>query len=66
MTAAGVGDVGLVTPCELQPFFSGCSFDLDKEDSVPMVLRGLRGGGRRETEAVARNEALKRLLRDMS
>jgi N-acetylglutamate synthase-like GNAT family acetyltransferase len=35
----GVYDVGTVTPSQLQPFFRSCSFDLDREDSVPMALR---------------------------
>lgn len=34
-----VWDVGIVTPSHLQPFFHTCSFELDKEDSVPMALR---------------------------
>lgn len=34
-----VWDVGTVTPSHLQPFFHTCSFELDKEDSVPMALR---------------------------
>jgi hypothetical protein len=34
----GVYDVGTVTPSHLQPFFHTCSFELDREDSVPMAL----------------------------
>ncbi len=60
-----VGDVGLVAPNELRPFFSGCSFEPDREDSVPMALGALRGGGAAEARRVAGNEALKRLLREM-
>lgn len=35
----GVFDVGLVAPAHLQPFFRSCSFDLDREESVPMAMR---------------------------
>jgi hypothetical protein len=34
----GVFDVGLVTPSHLQPFFRSCSFELDREESVPMAI----------------------------
>lgn len=34
----GVFDVGLVTPSDLQSFFHSCSFELDREDSVPMAI----------------------------
>lgn len=53
-----------MTPSELQPFFRGCSFDLDREESVPMVLRGVEAG-QRETARVAGNGELKRLLREL-
>jgi len=59
---AEVGDVGLVAPSEVRPFFRGCSFDLDREESVPMVLGGLSGGGTAEVRRVAANEDLRRLL----
>ncbi|GBF94491.1 hypothetical protein Rsub_07025 [Raphidocelis subcapitata] len=62
--ASDVGDIGLVAPSELRPFFQGCSFDLDREASVPMVLRGLEGGGAAEVARVAANERLRELLRD--
>ena len=58
--ASDVGDIGLVAPAELRPFFQGCSFDLDREASVPMVLRGLEGA---EAERVAANERLREMLR---
>lgn len=35
----GVYDVGTVTPSSLMPFFRSSSFELDREDSVPMALR---------------------------
>lgn len=38
VSSEGVFDVGLVTPSSLQSFFHSCSFELDKEDSVPMAL----------------------------
>lgn len=63
--AADVNDVGLVAPSELQPFFRGCSFELDREDSVPMVLRGLNRGGPAEADKVARNKDLKRMLQEV-
>ncbi|KAI8476332.1 MAG: hypothetical protein J3K34DRAFT_516741 [Monoraphidium minutum] len=65
VTAAQVFDVGLVTPNELQPFFTGCSFNLDREESVPMALGALAGGGGRERARVAASEELKRLLREL-
>jgi hypothetical protein len=55
----------LVTPCELQPFFSGCSFEPDREESVPMAFAGLVGDGLGETRRVAANTNLKRLLQDV-
>jgi hypothetical protein len=34
----GVFDVGLVAPSHLQAFFRSCSFELDREESVPMAI----------------------------
>jgi hypothetical protein len=34
----GVFDVGLVAPSHLQAFFRSCSFELDREQSVPMAI----------------------------
>lgn len=65
VNASDIYDVGLVTPQELQPFFQGCSFDLDREESVPMVLRGLSGGGHAESDRVARSSTLKQLLQEI-
>jgi hypothetical protein len=58
VTTHEVYDVGLVTPCELQPFFSGCSFEPDREESVPMAFAGLvgdglAGGGEHQPQAAA-------------
>jgi hypothetical protein len=35
----GVFDVGLVAPSHLQAFFRSCSFELDREESVPMAIK---------------------------
>lgn len=62
----GVYDVG--TPSQLQPFFRSCSFDLDREDSVPMALRH-GSSGRFEVEQINRplqsNAKLNQLLQQV-
>lgn len=65
----GVYDVGTVTPAELQPFFRGVSFSLDREGSLPMALSDARreqlmeeGAGEAITAGIAANEELQQLL----
>lgn len=43
VATGGVHDVGLVTPAHLQPFFTSCAFELDREDSTPMALHVAAG-----------------------
>jgi hypothetical protein len=59
VSAGGVYDVGLVSPATLQPFFTSCSFDVDREDSVPMALAA--GWDRQEAAMRAGLQARPRL-----
>eukprot|EP00878_Enallax_costatus_P028381 GHUV01030654.1.p1 GENE.GHUV01030654.1~~GHUV01030654.1.p1 ORF type:complete len:143 (+),score=28.24 GHUV01030654.1:679-1107(+) len=59
----GVYDVGLVTPTQLQSFFYSCSFELDKEDSVPMAMQQRWSKAEHDINAaIHSNSALKELL----
>eukprot|EP00882_Tetradesmus_deserticola_P028095 GHRQ01031279.1.p1 GENE.GHRQ01031279.1~~GHRQ01031279.1.p1 ORF type:complete len:212 (+),score=72.85 GHRQ01031279.1:202-837(+) len=59
----GVSDVGLVAPSHLQAFFRSCSFELDKEESVPMAISS---GWCKDAETInvglQENPALQKLL----
>ncbi|WIA37934.1 hypothetical protein OEZ86_001311 [Tetradesmus obliquus] len=59
----GVFDVGLVAPSHLQAFFRSCSFELDREESVPMAISS---SWRKDPELInaglQANPALQKLL----
>jgi len=68
IAAEGVYDVGTVTPASLQPFFHSCSFDLDRENSVPMALGATWSVGSAEqiNQPLQANTKLARLLQEVT
>jgi N-acetylglutamate synthase-like GNAT family acetyltransferase len=62
-----VWDVGTVTPGHLQPFFHTCSFELDREQSVPMALsRGWAAEVEQINQPLQANSKLAELLQQVT